>query len=378
MKTFLQSVKLLPLYLGVLLVSGSFFFFIECRKAVIVQTKSSYPTTYQGTPKGERLRVLAQKRNFYIGTAAQARFEEPVYSPILSGEFNILTPENDFKMKQLRPAQNVFNFSVADEYVQFAKAHRMQIHGHTLIWHNSVPAWFANLPAGGVRDETKKHIQTVAEHFKGNILAWDVVNEALASDGNLRRNLWLEAFGPAYLDSCYIWAHRADPAAKLLYNEYNVYDNTSKKSNAMYALVRGMLARGIPIHGVGFQCHWKIEASSDISGRVEKLRQNIQRFSDLGLEIYLTEVDVGIKPEAKSSSDRPTDFLLQIQAETYGELLKMCLRIPAVKAFQMWGFADKHSWLHSSQRGYFNPCIFDIYYNPKPAYFALQTLLDQF
>lgn len=50
------------------------------------------------------------------------------------------------------------------------------------------------------------------------------------------------------------WAHEADPQAVLLLNEYDA-EGFNGKSDALYEFVKGMLARGVPIHGVGMQTH---------------------------------------------------------------------------------------------------------------------------
>lgn len=64
----------------------------------------------------------------------------------------------------------------------------------------------------------KKHIYTVVGRYKGKIYAWDVVNEAIdeTQPDGYRRSNWYKICGPEYIEKAFIWAHEADPQAKLL------------------------------------------------------------------------------------------------------------------------------------------------------------------
>ncbi len=248
----------------------------------------------------------------------------------------------------------------------FAGANEMYVHGHTLVWHNQVPSWLAS--GSFTRDEMidilRDHIYTVAGRYSGTIAAWDVVNEAVNDDGSLRNTLWLSRIGPEYLDLAFQFASDADPNARLVYNDYG-NESINAKSNGIYDLVSGLMARGIPIHGVGFQLHI---TRSGIN--LPSFVQNMQRFADLGLEIYITELDVRMQLPV-------TPKKLATQANVYAGILNACLAQSACRAFQMWGFTDAHSWVPSFFPGYGAALIFDEMYQPKPAYDALSLGLSQ-
>jgi GH35 family endo-1,4-beta-xylanase len=132
----------------------------------------------------------------------------------------------------------------------------------------------------------REHIAAVAGRYADTAAIWDVVNEAVADDGTLRRTLWLERIGPDYLDIAFRAAAEAAPHAKLVYNDYAA-EALNPKSDGIYRLLRELLDSGVPLHGVGFQCHL-----TDQGADLERFAQNLRRFADLGLELYVTEMDV--------------------------------------------------------------------------------------
>lgn len=214
-------------------------------------------------------------------------------------------------------------------------------------------------------DILKNHIYTVVGRYRGRIYAWDVVNEAIADDGSLRRTIWLEKIGPEYIELAFRWAHEADPNALLFYNDYNA-EGLGPKSDAVYNLVKNLLEKGVPIHGVGLQMHVSVEWPPNTND----IYANIKRLNELGLEVHITEMDVRIREPA-------TDEDLIRQAEIYRNVLKVCLNAKNCKAFVMWGFTDRYSWIPFFFSGYGSALIFDEDYQPKLAYQYLLTTLQK-
>jgi endo-1,4-beta-xylanase len=193
------------------------------------------------------------------------------------------------------------------------------------------------------------------------VYCWDVVNEALSNSGGWRTDSpWYKAIGQDYLDYAFRWAHEADPAAELVYNDYGM-ELPGKKSNGCYRMLRGMLKRGIPVHGVGFQYHLGVENRLSAA----KCLPNFKRFKELGLDIQFTEMDMGIPKPI-------TDSLWQEQAREYDNRVRIALDTGAVSALMFWGFTDRYSWIPSFTKGkYDEPLLFDRQYRPKPAYHAV-------
>jgi len=330
-------------------------------------TPDKAPTPTPEPTPALSLRSSAQVFGIQIGAAVAVEplRSEALYAERLASEFSILTPENAMKFEPLHPDRDRYDFSNADAIVDFAEAHGMQVRGHTLVWHNQLPPW---LTVGNwARDELieilREHIMTVVGHYRGRVVAWDVVNEAVADDGSLRDTIWLRGIGPEYIDMAFEWAHEADPDSLLFYNDYGG-EGQGQKSDAIYALVQDLLQRGVPIHGVGLQMHVGLDWSPD----PQDVAANMKRLAALGLGVHITEMDVRIK-------DPATEEELAEQARVYGDMLKVCLSAENCKAFVMWGFTDRYSWIPYFFPGWDAALILDESYSPKPAYNALMDVL---
>src|SRR5262245_40599198 len=196
------------------------------------------------------LRQAAQARNLRVGTAVDRLFSNDAdgtqFKTIAAREFSALTAENDMKHQRLQPARGVFRFTRADSLVAFAEANGMQMRGHTLVWHQQLATWLTSgsWTQAEARALMIDHITNVVSHFRGHIVAWDVVNEALNDDGTRRATFWSLNVGSDYIDDAFRAARAADPQALLFYNDYNI-EGMNAKSDSAYALVRGMQQRGV-------------------------------------------------------------------------------------------------------------------------------------
>ncbi len=184
------------------------------------------------------------------------------------------------------------------------------------------------------------------------------MNEAIESDGSLRSNVWSRGIGPDYIDLAFTWAHEADPAAELYYNDFGL-ELGGPKTDAVYKLVRDLEKKGVPIDGVGFQTH----LINQVSPPAAKFEPILQRFADLGLDVAITEFDDALKlTDGKASA-----AALEQQAVTYRGYLGACLAVVRCRSFTIWGFTDKHSWIPDFLPGYGAALPFDENYRPKPA-----------
>src|ERR1039457_6376582 len=204
-----------------------------------------------GTPE-PTLRQAAQAAGMLIGAAVRpAHLSEAAYASRLAREFNMIEPEDALKWEVVHPEPERFDFSQADQIMDFAGRHDMKVRGHTLVWHRQNPKWLAEgkYTSGELAEILEKHIKTVVGHYRGKIFAWDVVNEAFDElhPGTLRSTIWHDQPGIAIASSyepratsnpgrselearsskqsysrierCFRWAHEADPQALLFYNE---------------------------------------------------------------------------------------------------------------------------------------------------------------
>jgi endo-1,4-beta-xylanase len=330
---------------------------------------SATPSTPALQTTSTSLRTLGQKRGISIGAAVDfiPLQADANYRAILTREFDMMVPENAWKFDHVHPTRGRYDFKEVDALMAFAKEHNLKMRGHPLAWHHLLPQWV--LKGDFTRDQwieiLRDHIQTLVGRYQGQVYIWDVVNEAINRDGSLRDTLWLRHIGPEYIDLAYRWTHEADPKALLFYCDYAT-EELGQKSDAVYDLVRGMLQRGVPLNGVGFQAHLGLSYAP----KLDSLAKNFQRFGELGLEVQFTELDVKVQDGVGSWDSRLKD-----QAKVYAGLLKTCLEAKSCTAFTTWGFIDRYTWIGDLTGLGEAPLIFDKSYRPKPAYHAMAEVL---
>jgi endo-1,4-beta-xylanase len=312
----------------------------------------------------QTLRDAADAGGKFVGAAVNMSpfRNETAYTQTLGREFNMLVAENAMKFDAIHPAQNTYNFTDADALVAYAEANNMAVRGHTLVWHNQLPGWLTggNFTRDQVIAIMRDHIMTVVGRYRGRILAWDVVNEAVSdNNGQLRTDsFWSQRIGPEYIAMAFQFARQADPSAILYYNDYSA-EGAGAKSDAVFNLVSGLLNQGVPIDGVGWQTHMINPF------RIQQAHiANAQRIAALGLELSITEADIRIALPTSSQE-------LSEQALGFGDIAQFCLSQPNCRAVVTWGFTDKYSWVPSVFNGFGDALIFDANYQPKPAYTAM-------
>ena len=326
------------------------------------------------------LRTYADKLGKSIGVAAASyRYnlsnDNVPETAAVGREFNIVVGENEMKFDATEPGQNYFNYGGSDAIMWEAERNHQEVRGHTLAWHSQVPSWVSSDGRknnnGFTREQLlgilKNHIYNVMGKYKGKIREWDVVNEVLDDDQSvvrtnpgtykLRPSIWATYIGEEFIDSAFVWAHEADPSAKLYINDYGVEFMGSTKAEAYFNLVKRLKASNLPIDGCGLQCHLT-------TGQLDtlKLENNIQRYAPLGLNCIITELDIALaNPSAPDA--------LESQAKEYAAITRVFLRNENCPTLMVWGISDNNSWRHNQ------PLMFDSNCNAKPAYYYVHAQL---
>lgn len=309
------------------------------------------------------LRVHAAARGVYIGDAVDTNeITDTQYRPLIGTEFNALTPGNAMKWDATEPTRGQFNFARGDEIVNLAKANDQIVRGHTLVWHSQTPSWVQNLSAADTLTALQNHISNVVTHYRGQLYAWDVVNEPLNEDGTLRNSFWFQKLGASYIADAFRAARAADPDVKLYINDFNT-DGLGAKSDGMFTLVQSLLAQGVPIDGVGFQAHLATQF-----GFPNQMQQNLQRIANLGLDVAITELDVRMQLPADSTK-------LATQATYYRNVVNACLAVARCVGVTTWGYTDKYSWVPSTFPGEGAALLVNETFQVKPAYTAVHDAL---
>ena len=322
------------------------------------------------------LRYYADKNQKSIGVALCTYKGYDSERKEAARQFNMMVCENEMKMDALQPSKGSFSFGGADNLVSLAQQNDMAIRGHCLVWHSQVPGWLSSDGKKNDKNWTreqaleimKNHITKVMQHYKGKVREWDVVNECLDDDQTTVRSnpnsydlrqqsVWQRAIGDDYIDSAFVYAHRADPDAILYLNDYGVELQGKAKSMAFYNLAVSLKEKGIPIHGVGLQCHFSI---GEVDG--VKLNRTIKRFAEAGLMCIITELDMGIPSTTAANKEE--------QARLYRMITDIVLKNDNCPSMVIWGVKDNDSWRTNS-----NPLLYDSGMGKKSAWYAVRSAL---
>lgn len=286
---------------------------------------------------------------------------EPLYEATFIEHFDGLTPEFEMKWAQIQPREGVYDFSVVDRLVSFAERNGKRVRGHVLAWHKSLPGWMTSRT--WTREEAiallEDYVAVVMGRYEGRIVEWDIVNEAFLNDGTWRTGMWFDTIGPDYIELAFRAAHRADPAARLFYNDYDA-ERVNTKSTRILETLRTLREAGVPIHGVGFQGH----VSFNYYPTEQQLAQNLTRFHDAGFVTHISEMDV----RTSARPDLTVAERLQLQADVYRGMARACSTLPGCTGLTTWGITDKFTWLTPQEL----PLPFDVDYQRKPAFDALE------
>jgi endo-1,4-beta-xylanase len=347
----------------------------------------SLPASFHDVSGSRSLRAHARRHGLIFGSAVIIHNvqDDPDFAELIGEQCGIVVPAGELKWIALRPAPDKYDFTRPDSLLSFAQRNHMLMRGHTLCWHESVPKWIQtpeNRP--NTRQFFVDHITTVCKHYAGQMQSWDVVNEAIfpsdGQPGGLRKSFWYEQIGPDYIDLAFRTARAADPHARLTYNDYGVEydnDNNAERRRLILELLRGMQKRDVPLDAVGIQSHVKA-AQPDTFGK--GLAEYVEAIRQMGLEVYLTEMDVN---EDDIVSDDPVkrDAII---AQTYTDYLRVALANPAVKFVLTWDLSDRFTWLnngpthHRKQPNRPQRSLpFDRDYRPKEAFFAIRDSFDR-
>lgn len=290
----------------------------------------------------------------------------PGYLETFLRQFSRFTPENEFKMMFLEPIENRFNFTLADQIARFAIEYHKTIRGHNLLWNQENPLWLSHplLPwnRATLINVMRTWISTVVSHFAslfpGVVTEWDVVNEPLTVSGALNPNPWERAIGPGYMRLALNFAHAADPSARLVINS-NGADTPGATETDLLELATALKQSGAPLGAVGFEAH----VTPDTAPTVAQLVSLWRRYAAAGLNVEVTELDVGNDPGGDTQDQKTAVF------EHYAQACRLagnCIGLT------VWGVADQYSWLGPKS----NALLYSSDFQPSPAVGFVDEMLS--
>lgn len=310
-------------------------------------------TTSSSGGSSESLYTLA---DFPIGVAVSAGNESRSFLSIpekqvtIKQHFSQLTAGNIMKMSYLHPQENTYTFDQADAMVDWAVSNGLSVHGHTFIWHSDyqVPGWMNNY-SGDFATMLNDHVTTIADHFEGRVVSWDVVNEVIDENQSscYRNSVFYQRLGIDFVANAFTAARAADPSVELYYNDYDTEGGNATKLNCLLQLVDTLQDNNIPIDGVGFQMHVQVDWPS-----VNNIASAFQAIVDRGLKVKITELDVPINnPYASGAFPQHNSYTAQaaaLQKARYKSIVQTYLDVVPAHlrgGVTVWGLWDGDSWL---------------------------------
>jgi len=319
---------------------------------------------------------------------------------MFKAQYNVVTAENVMKPENISKSKDAYDYTLADKLIAWAKANKIDVVGHTLVWHQQSPAWLNKSDAANrasAKANLENYIANVAKHFKGKVISWDVVNEAFSDttsnfDGSdwttgLRKDSpWYIAYanganaskgesGADYIYDAFVAARLADPGATLYYNDYNEtykYEQIAQMAESLNekwatdSRNKGK-ARKL-VEGIGMQSHFWVGQDPDVDAT--EVETTIQRFIQAGLRISVSELDI---PFAGNNNYHLDEAKQAQQAELYGTLFGIYKKYADyIDRVTFWGKNDIQSW-----RGSGMPVLFDNSYRPKAAFWTVISLATE-
>nr|AHE13927.1 endo-1,4-beta-xylanase B [Achaetomium sp. Xz-8] len=324
----------------------------------------------KGKPCKKGLNILAKQAGLkYFGAAtdspgqreragyeaAYAQYDQIMWK---SGEFGQTTPTNGQKWLFSEPTRGGYNFTEGEIVTSLAKKHGYYLRCHALVWHSQLAPWVETTEwtADELRQVIVDHITHVMGHWKGQCYAWDVVNEALNEDGTYRESVFYKVLGEEYIKLAFKTASEVDPHAKLYYNDYNLESPSGKTAGAAN-IVKMLRKEGIRIDGVGLQAHLTAERHPTLDQHIDA----ISSFTELGVEVALTELDVRITMPATAEN-------LALQKESYKNAVGACVQVRGCIGVTIWDFYDPFSWVPYTFPGQGAPLLWFDNFTTHPAY----------
>lgn len=289
-----------------------------------------------------------------------SRDQMKVEMGVVPTEFNCVTAENCMKSEVISPKKGIFDFVLADQFVQYAQKHNLTIIAHAPIWHSQCAKWLCHNEDGSLvtkeqlKENMRLYINTVYGHFRGKIKGYDVVNEAIEDDGSYRNSDFYKIMGEEFIDWAFQCAQEADPNTELYYNDYSMAE--PGKRATVVKMIQRLKSKGIRIDAVGLQTHIGMDFPD-----FKEYEKSIKAFVEAGVDVQLTETDMSILPNPYTGADVSTRFDYTPEKDPYKNGITADQLKPWQKRFKelfaiinkysknvkrvtFWGITDASSW----------------------------------
>ncbi len=335
---------------------------------------------------------------------------------VVQKQFNSFTLENELKPEQVMPytsstmtvAEAVaagyyipegytedtvikLNFTNVDKSLEAAKKYGIPMRAHVLMWHQQTKPYFfkENYSDSGAK-VSKEVMDKRLEFFVYNVMqhvldkeielngeagslvyCWDVVNEYIHRDNAPSSTSWMDIYGDMGLEPTYVKAafqhayavlkdYEIEDTVTLFYNDYDEYNCVEEIVKLVSFINEGEEAN--ICGGIGMQSH-----ITNLSPTLEKYGEAVDAFLATGLEVQVTELDIGMDEGCTS----------EMHAQHYKDIMALLIdkhlnrdktkNAKGITGVTIWGLFDTLSWRSGS-----GPLLFGSgFADPKPAFYSV-------
>lgn len=248
----------------------------------------------QGNPlENATISIQQKSSSFPFGCAINKNILTNIaYQNWFTSRFRVTTFEDEMKWYSTEPSWGHEYYSVADAMLQFARKHNVAVRGHNVFWEDPqyTPGWVKSLTKQQLFAATAKRLHSVINRYRGQVIAWDVVNE------NLHFNFFEHILGSKASALFYNMAIRTDGATTMFMNEFNtIEDSRDGLSTPAKYLQKLREIQTFPGNrnarlGIGLESHFSMAPN------LPYIRASIDTLAAARLPIWITELDVKSSP----------------------------------------------------------------------------------
>jgi GH35 family endo-1,4-beta-xylanase len=167
---------------------------------------------------------------------------------------------------------------------------------------------------------------------------------------------------PLYIKKAFEIADSLAPDMKLIFNHHEHPEDIASW-NLIKETIQYLRDDSLRVDGIGWQAH--VDVGWESASTLNNLRNLIDWAHSNALEFHVTEASVWL------TGSTTEDF--EEQAVTYRAILDVLLekRFTGKVGWNTWHIDDGHGWRTDEY-----PSLFDIDYEAKPAYYAIQAALE--
>jgi endo-1,4-beta-xylanase len=316
---------------------------------------------------GAEVRVQQLHHEFWFGAALTSgaftgRFsadDQQRYRETFLANFNAGVFENALKWHSMEPRRGDVNYSLVDTMLAWADKHHIPVRGHCIFWGvpNRVQPWLKAMDDATLRQTLKARALDIGRRYRRRFAEYDLNNEMMHA------NYYAERLGPGITRQMADWVKEADPNARLFVNDYDVL--TGRRLNDYIKHIRGLLAQGVPLSGIGVQGHLHGDSFDP-----KALQRALDELAKIGLPIRITEFNFPGQHSIymKRRNLKLTPEQEQAKAKALTQYYRICFAHPAVEGILMWGFWEGANWIPQSS-------LYRRDWTPTPAAEAYRDLI---